>query len=90
MNNKELKEFLDELDSLIDDELSEFFNNSVLKSKFSTLVNIIVWNDDSLDDDIIDKLDVLTDNIDSFNFKDVKDNIDEIKDLLQLCQILFF
>ncbi len=82
MNNKELKEFLDELDSLIDDELSEFFNNSVLKSKFSTLVNIIVWNDDSLDDDIIDKLDVLTDNIDSFNFKDVKDNIDEIKDLL--------
>lgn len=82
MNNKELKEFLDELDSLIDDELSEFFNNSVLKSKFSTLVNIIVWNDDSLDDDIIDKLDVLTDNMDSFNFKDVKDNIDEIKDLL--------
>ena len=82
MNNKELKEFLDELDSLIDDELSGFFNNSVLKSKFSTLVNIIVWNDDSLDDDIIDKLDVLTDNMDSFNFKDVKDNIDEIKDLL--------
>lgn len=82
MKKNELKDFLDDLDLEIDNELSEFFSCSSLKSKFSVLVKLIVWNDDSLDDEIIEKLDVLTDNMDSFNFCDVKENIDEIRDLL--------
>lgn len=82
MNNNELKEFLSSLDSQIDRELSDFFNSSSLKSSFSDLVNEVVWNDDSLDDVIVDKLDVLTDNMDSFNFGLVKDDIDDLLNLL--------
>ena len=82
MNTNELKDFLDVLDSEIDSELSDFFSSSPLKYKFSTLVNLVVWNDGSLDDEVIERLDILTDNMDSFNFREVKENIDEIKDLL--------
>lgn len=83
MNNNELKELLTELDSDIDNELNEFFNNNQrLKSKFSKLINIIVWENSSLNDDVINKLDILTDNMDSFNFNDAKNDIDELLRML--------
>ncbi len=82
MNKSELKEFLEEVDSLIDSELPVFFNNSPLKSKFSSLIELSVWGDDSLDDEVMKRLDVLTDNMDSFDFGLVKNNIHDLEDLL--------
>lgn len=83
MNNGELKELLIELDSDIDNELREFFNNNhALKSKFSKLVNICILQDASFDEDIINKLDIITDNMDSFNFAGTKEDIHELLNVL--------
>lgn len=83
MNNNELKELLCELDSDIDNELSEFLStNNVLKDKFTRLIDIIVRNDGSLDNTIINRLDVLTDDIDAFNFATVKEDIGDLIDIL--------
>lgn len=83
MNNNELKELLCELDSDIDNELSEFLStNHVLKDKFTRLIDIIVRNDGSLDNTIINRLDVLTDDIDAFNFATVKEDIGDLIDIL--------
>lgn len=83
MNNNELKELLCELDSDIDNELSEFLStNNVLKDKFTRLIDIIVRNDGSLDNTIINRLDVLTDDMDAFNFATVKEDIGDLIDIL--------
>ena len=83
MNNNELKELLCELDSDIDKELSEFLStNHVLKDKFTRLIDIIVRNDGSLDNTIINRLDVLTDDMDAFNFATVKDDIGDLIEML--------
>lgn len=83
MKNNELKELLTQLDTDIDKELTDFFNNNqILKSKFSKLVNISILEDASFDEDVIDKLDLITDNMDSFNFGSAKEDIKELLKIL--------
>lgn len=83
MKNNELKELLTQLDTDIDKELTDFFNNNqILKSKFSKLVNISILEDASFDEDVIDKLDLITDNMDSFNFGSAKEDINELLKIL--------
>ncbi|RAP54461.1 MAG: hypothetical protein BZ137_02190 [Methanosphaera sp. rholeuAM130] len=83
MNEEELLFLINQLDDDLDEELKGFFNNSILYEYFKELINLTVFDDNSFDDEIIGKIDSLTDNMDEFNFKDVKDNIKDLKELLQ-------
>lgn len=83
MDAHELNQLLEELNSDIDNELSEFFNNNtLLKTKFSQLIEVMVWEKYQLSDDIINKLDIITDDMDSFNFGIAKKDIRELRELL--------
>ena len=82
MDNNELDVFLDELDELIDEELSVFFDNSPLRGRFSRLVRLFVCDDASFSDEVLKELDVLTDNMDLYNFGIVKEDIVKIRELL--------
>lgn len=83
MNERELKELLTQLDLDINNQLTEFFNNNaVLKSKFSRLIHIIILENGVYSREVVDKLESLTDNMDSFNFGIVKEDIDELMEML--------
>lgn len=83
MNKEELLILINQLDADLDEELNVFFNNSIIQEYFKELLNLTVFDADSFENDVIDKIDVLTDNMDEFNFKDVKDNIKDLKELLE-------
>ncbi|MBO7719177.1 MAG: hypothetical protein J6S29_03380 [Methanosphaera sp.] len=83
MNKEELLILIKQLDADLDEELNAFFNNSILHEYFKELINLTVFEDNSFEKDVMDKIDVLTDNMDEFNFKDVKDNIKDLKELLE-------
>jgi hypothetical protein len=59
------------------------FNDSILYEYFKELINLNVFDDNSFNDEIMAKIDSLTDNMDEFNFKDVKTNIKDLKELLE-------
>ncbi|RAP52151.1 MAG: hypothetical protein BZ133_01695 [Methanosphaera sp. SHI613] len=74
---------LNQLDGDLDEELNAFFNDSILYEYFKELINLNVFDDNSFNDEIMAKIDSLTDNMDEFNFKDVKTNIKDLKELLE-------
>lgn len=82
MDKDELTDLLNNLNEDIDEQLETFFNDSILKEYFKELINLTVFDSKSLDDKIINKLDELTDNMDEFNFKDAKINIEELQKLI--------
>jgi hypothetical protein len=83
MNKEELLILLNQLDGDLDEELNAFFNDSVLYEYFKELINLNVFDDNSFNDEIMAKIDSFTDNMDEFNFKDVKTNIKDLKELLE-------
>jgi hypothetical protein len=83
MNKEELLILLNQLDGDLDEELNAFFNDSILYEYFKELINLNVFDDNSFNDEIMAKIDSLTDNMDEFNFKDVKTNIKDLKELLE-------
>ena len=82
MNKEELTDLLNNLNDDMDEQLETFFNNSILKEYFKELINLTIFDNKSLDDKIINKLDELTDNMDEYNFKNAKINIEELQKLL--------
>lgn len=83
MNKEELLILINQLEADLDEELNTFFDNSILYEYFKELINITVFDGNSFENIIIDKIDLLTDNLDDFNFKDVQDNINDLKELLE-------
>ncbi len=82
MDNQELLTLLNNVEEDINTEIKEMFENSELYKKSQSLIELTIFNDD-LDDEIIKKIDILTDNMDKLNFADVIENIDEIKKLIK-------
>ena len=83
MNNNDLNVLINELDELIDEELTEFFNNSSLKEAFSRLVRLMGCDDASFCGEVLKELDVLTDEMDLYNFGIVKEDIVRVRELLE-------
>ena len=83
MNKEELLILINQLEADLDEELNTFFDNSILYEYFKELISLTVFEGNSFENIIIDKIDLLTDNLDDFNFKDVQDNINDLKELLE-------
>lgn len=83
MNKEELLILINQLEADLDEELNTFFDNSILYEYFKELISLTVFEGNSFENIIMDKIDLLTDNMDDFNFKDVKDNINDLKELLE-------
>lgn len=82
MNDSELKKFLEDMEYCMDNDFRRTFEKSSLYSFFEKLMVVVLWNEDSFDEDIIRRLDILTDNIDSFDFPEAKKNIDDLRKIL--------
>ncbi|MBE6494586.1 MAG: hypothetical protein E7Z75_10115 [Methanobrevibacter olleyae] len=82
MNNSELKEFLEDMEYCMDNDFRRTFESSDLYTFFKRLMNIVLRDDESLDADIVRRLDKLTDNINNFDFPEAKKNIDDLKKIL--------
>ncbi len=83
MNKEELLILINQLEADLDEELNTFFDNSILYEYFKELISLTVFEGNSFENIIMDKIDLLTDNLDDFNFKDVQDNINDLKELLE-------
>ena len=83
MNKEELLILINQLEADLDEELNTFFDNSILYEYFKELISLTVFEGNSFENIIMDKIDLLTDNMDDFNFKDVQDNINDLKELLE-------
>ncbi len=82
MDKSELKDFLDDLERCMDNDFRREFEESSLYPFFKKLMLIVFWNEDGFDDDIVRRLDILSDNIDSFDFTLAKKNIDDLRKIL--------
>ena len=82
MNNSELKEFLEDMEYCMDNDFRRTFEASDLYTFFKKLMDIVLRDDESLDADIVKRLDKLTENINDFDFPDAKKNIDDLKKIL--------
>ncbi len=82
MNDSELKKFLEDMEYCMDNDFRRTFEASDLYTFFKKLMDVVLRNDDGFDEDIVRRLDILTDNIDSFNFPEAKKNIDDLKKIL--------
>lgn len=82
MNESELKKFLEDMEYCMDNDFRRTFESSDLYTFFKRLMTIVLKNDDNFDEDIVRRLDILTDNIDQFDFPEAKKNIDDLKKIL--------
>ena len=82
MNNSELKEFLEDMEYCMDNDFRRTFEASDLYTFFKRLMDIVLRDDESLDADIVRRLDKLTENINDFDFPEAKKNIDDLKKIL--------
>ena len=82
MNNSELKEFLEDMEYCMDNDFRRTFEASDLYTFFKKLMDIVLRDDESLDADIVKRLDKLTENINDFDFPEAKKNIDDLKKIL--------
>lgn len=82
MNKTELFELLNNAQEDIDTEMRQLFEKSDLYKKYQKIIELTIF-DDNLEDEILDKIDNLTDNIDKLNFYDVKKDINELKEILR-------
>lgn len=83
MDSSDLISKLDELESAIDGDVRQSFESSEIYQLFSELVNVSVFGDHDLSDEIIEKLDIITDNMDSLNFGLARDEILSLRELLK-------
>lgn len=82
MDKTELFELLNNAQEDIDTEMRQLFEKSDLYKKYQKIIELTIF-DDNLEDEILDKIDNLTDNIDKLNFYDVKKDINELKEILR-------
>lgn len=66
----------------MDNDFRRTFESSDLYTFFKRLMTVVLKNDDNFDEDIVRRLDILTDNIDQFDFPEAKKNIDDLKKIL--------
>ena len=82
MDNSELKKFLEDMEYCMDNDFRRTFESSDLYTFFKKLMDIVLRDDESLDADIVRRLDILTDNIDQFDFPEAKKNLADLKKIL--------
>jgi transcription termination factor NusB len=82
MNETELKELLEDMEYCMDNDFRRTFESSDLYTFFKRLMDLVLRDSESLDADIIRRLDILTDNIDQFDFPEAKKNINDLKKIL--------
>ncbi len=82
MDKTELFELLNNAQEDIDTEMRQLFEKSDLYKKYQKIIELTIF-DDNLEDEILDKIDNLTDNMDKLNFYDVKKDINELKEILR-------
>ena len=66
----------------MDNDFRRTFESSDLYTFFKKLMDIVLRDDESLDADIVRRLDILTDNIDQFDFPEAKKNLADLKKIL--------
>ena len=82
MNNSEHKKFIEDMEYCMDNDFRRTFEASDLYTFFKKLMDIVLRDDESLDADIVRRLDKLTENINDFDFPEAKKNIDDLKKIL--------
>lgn len=82
MDKQELYELLSNVEEDIDTEIREMYENSELHKKNEKLLELTIF-DDKLDDEIIKKIDTLTDSMDNLNFNESKKELNELKKILK-------
>lgn len=80
-DSKKLYELLDDLEDYIENKMRGDFETSELYPIFKDLV-YIEWKN-VLDKQIIQELSILTDDMDCFNFHDVKGEIQKLRGMLE-------